>query len=87
MPIAGVIIITDKSKTANVLNQLNKVENVTTYGVHKDNNIVAVFEGDSPSQLEKMNDEIVKKIDGIFGIYPAYVNFEDEIAEQTESES
>ncbi len=47
MPIAGVTIITDKSKTANVLNQLNKVENVTTYGVHKDNNIVAVFEGDS----------------------------------------
>ena len=86
MPIAGVVIITDKKKTANVLNQLNKIENVTTYGVHKDNNIVAVFEGDSTSKLEKMNDNIIKKIDGIYGIFPAYVNFEDEYVDETESE-
>ena len=55
MPIAGVVIITDKKKTSHVLNKLNNIENVTTYGVNQDNNIVAVFEGDSPSQLEKMN--------------------------------
>jgi len=87
MPIAGVVIITDKQKTAHVLNKLNNIENVTTYGVHKDNNIVAVFEGDTTSQLEKMNDDIIKRIDGIQGIFPAYVNFEDESAEETESES
>jgi len=87
MPIAGVVIITDKQKTAHVLNKLNNIEKVTTYGVHKDNNIVAVFEGDSPSELEKMNAKIIKQIDGIHGIFPAYVNFEDEFAEETESES
>jgi len=87
MPIAGVVIITDKQKTAHVLNKLNNIENVTTYGVHKDNNIVAVFEGDTTSQLEKMNDDIINRIDGIQGIFPAYVNFEDESAEETESES
>ncbi|MCK5033889.1 MAG: chaperone NapD [Calditrichia bacterium] len=84
MPIAGVVIIADKQKTMNVLNQLNTIENVTTYGVHKDNHIIAVFEGDTPSELEKMNDDIMNKIDGIYGIYPAYVNFEDEIERENE---
>ncbi len=87
MPIAGVVIIVDQKKTASVLNQLNSLDNVTTYGVHKDNNIIAVFEGDSPSDLEKMNDEISKNIPGIFGIYPAYVNFEEDMEnEERESE-
>jgi len=84
MPIAGVVIITDKKKTMNILNGLNTIENVTTYGVHKDNNIIAVFEGDTPSELEKMNDDIKNKIDGIYGIYPAYVNFEDEVEQVNE---
>ena len=84
MPIAGVVIITDKKKTMNVLNELNTIDNVTTYGVHKDINIIAVFEGNSPSDLEKMNDEITNKIDGIYGIYPAYVNFEDVIEKENE---
>ncbi len=34
-----------------------------------------------------MNEEVAEKIDEIFGIYPADVNFEYAIAEQTESES
>jgi nitrate reductase NapAB chaperone NapD len=87
MPIAGVVIITDKKKTAHVLNKLNSIENITTYGVHKDNNIIAVFEGETPTQLEKLNDEILNSVEGIYGIYPAYVNFEDEFSEEFESES
>lgn len=78
MPIAGVVIVTSEKESMQVLEKLSNVENVTTYGIHKDNNIITVFEGDSPKALEEMNKNIVKNIQGVLGIYPAYVNYEDE---------
>ncbi len=77
MPIAGVVVLTVPEKTNDILLQLNKIKNVTTYGVHKENFIVAVFEGETPNELEEMSDKIIKTIPGVLGIYPAYVNFED----------
>ena len=77
MPIAGVVILTRSENTSQVLNQLQNIENVTTYGVHKDNNIIAVFEGQTPKDLERLNDKIINELPGILGIYPAYVNYED----------
>ncbi len=78
MPIAGVVIVTAPEKSMKVLDQLKTIENVTTYGIHKDNNIVAVFEGDSPKALEELNKKILNEIPGVMGIFPAYVNYEDE---------
>ena len=77
MPIAGVVILTREEMTSQVLNQLQNVENVTTYGVHKNNNIVAVFEGQTPKELERINEKLINEVPGILGIYPAYVNYED----------
>ncbi len=77
MPIAGVVILTRKEEASQVLNRLQNMENVTTYGVHKENNIIAVLEGRTPKELERINDKLVKEIPGILGIYPAYVNYED----------
>ena len=77
MPIAGVVIQTEPLKAMDVLAQLNETPKITTYGVHKDFNIVAVFEVDSTSELEKLSQQITNDIPGILGIYPAYVNFED----------
>lgn len=79
MPIAGVIVVTTPDKTQEILEQMDTLENVTTYGVHKGNHIVAVFEADSSKGLEKLSDRLSDSIPGILGIYPAYVNFEDEI--------
>lgn len=77
MPIAGVVILTDQTKTMNVLNELQDIDGITTYGVHKDNNIVAVFEADTAKSLEDMNDWLFNEVEGILGVYPAYVNFEE----------
>ena len=79
MPIAGVTILTEPGKTMDVLNELQALDNLTTYGIHKDIYIIAVLEGNSSSDLEKMTGEIQKNTAGILGIYPAYINFEDEI--------
>ncbi len=79
MPISGVVILTKADKTKQVLGALEKQQDVTTYGVHKDYYIVAVFEADTSGQLEAMSRDIQTNIPGVIGIYPAYVNFENEI--------
>ena len=77
MPIAGVVILTESDKTEDVLIQLKKIDNITTYGIHKDNNIIAVFDGESIADLENINDRVLENTDGVVGIYPAYVNYEE----------
>ncbi len=88
MAIAGVVIATQPKKTMYVVDQLNQTPQVTTYGVYNDSQIVAVFESDTAKGLEKLSNEIQEQIDGILGIYPTYVTFEDEMEEfQEESPS
>ena len=52
MPIAGVVILTESDKTEDVLIRLKKIDSVTTYGIHKDNNIIAVFDGETIADLK-----------------------------------
>jgi len=78
MPIAGVVIVTMQEKSLQVLDQINEIENVTSYGIHKDNNIIAVFEGDTPKDLELISKKIESDVPGVLGIFPSYVNYEDE---------
>ncbi len=88
MPIAGVVIYTQPQKSMEVLEQLKQIDNVTTYGVHKGNNIIAVFEGKTSRELEQLSDRISREVPGVLGIFPAYVNFEldEENAADTESD-
>lgn len=79
MAIAGVVIVTQPDKTMRVLEKLNVMANVTTYGVHNDVQIIAVFEADSSKSLEEMSMEIQENIEGIMALYPAYVTTEDEL--------
>ena len=79
MPIAGVVVITDPEKTVDALNQLKKMENVSTYGVHKEYHIIAVLEGENAKDLENMTMRISDTIPGVLGVYPAYVTYEDEL--------
>jgi nitrate reductase NapAB chaperone NapD len=81
MVIAGVVILADTQRITQVLNQLNEVDSVTTYGVYKDNHIVAVFEGDTPEHLENISDRITNNIPGVLGVFPAYVRSDEEIEE------
>lgn len=78
MPIAGVVILTEKEKTNAVLEELNTTPNITTYGIHKENNIIAVFEAENSKDMEKISNHISKNISGIVGVYPSYVSYEDE---------
>jgi nitrate reductase NapAB chaperone NapD len=79
MPIAGVVILTSKTMTDDILESLQEFNDITTYGIHKDIYIVAVLESENAEGLEKLSKDIEKKIPGILGVYPAYVNFEDQV--------
>ena len=81
MPIAGVVVITDKQKTDEALNMLGEMENVSTYGVHKENHIIVVLEGENAEELEAMTSRISADIPGVLGVYPTYVTFEDQSEE------
>jgi len=76
MLISGVVVVTKTDKTSEVLNALQDMRNVTTYGIHKDYHIVAVLEGNTARELEDLTEEIKGSIPGVLGVYPTYVNFE-----------
>ncbi len=84
MPIAGVIIQTDGNDNGQVLEQLQAFKNVYTYGVHKGNSIVAVFDCESSKELKGLADQITEQVQGVMGVYPAYVNYEDEMEQAQE---
>lgn len=77
MPIAGVIILTEPTQADQILSDLQEVSGLTTYGIHDENNIVAVLETETASELREISTAIKEDIPGILGVYPAYVNYED----------
>lgn len=77
MVIAGVVIVSQKEKAQQVLDALEADPRITTYGLHQETDIVAVFEADTVEGLERLSKEVQQRIDGVLGVFPAYVHFED----------
>ena len=82
MPISGVVILIEQQKSQEIFNALKKIDGVTTYGLHKERYIVAVLETDSTNDLESMSKHISTSINGVLGVYPTYLHFEDEVEEE-----
>jgi len=82
MPISGVVILIEPSKSQEIFNALKKTEGVTTYGLHKECYVVAVFEAETTKEIESISEQVGKEIDGVLGVYPTYLHFEDEIEEE-----
>ena len=79
MQISGVVILIDPEQSQAIFDELKKFEGVTTYGLHKERYIIAVFEAETPKELEKMSKRISGEVDGVLGVFPAYMNFEEEV--------
>jgi len=77
MPIAGMVIISKREKARDVLEALEGDPQITTYGLHQETDIVAVFEAKTIEGLEQLSDRVQREIDGVIGVFPAYVHFED----------
>lgn len=79
MAIAGVAILVKKEEVERVYQRLEQISEITTYGIHQDQYIVAVVETSPQKDLEKFLKNIQKNEPAILGIFPAYANFEDEV--------
>ncbi len=79
MAISGILVHCLTDNLHDVEQKVSSMEELTTYGIHEDQYVVAVVE--SPSdKIEK----VVKKIGGMEGVltvYTTYLTIEDEIDE------
>ena len=79
MAISSILVHCLKDDLEVVEQQVNSMEELTTYGIHEGAYVVAVVE--SPSDVIE---KVVKKIgnlDGVLTVYTTYLTIEDEIDE------
>ncbi len=79
MAIAGVAILAKKEEVQKVYQRLKEFPEITTYGIHQEQYIVAVIETTPQTDLQAFLEKIQKEDPAILGIFPAYANFEDEM--------
>jgi len=79
MAITGFLIHTLDENVQEVETKVNKMPEITTYGIHQDHFIVTVAEVPA-DELEKTMNHI-KAMDGVLTIYTTYLTIEDEIDE------
>lgn len=78
MLISSMIVKVEPAKAEKVAHQLGRVPNVTTYGVHRENNVIIVAEMHDAEQLENLSKYILNEFDGVSGIFPTYVAVDEE---------
>jgi nitrate reductase NapAB chaperone NapD len=64
-------------KAEETAKKLEQISNLTTYGVHKECNIIVVAEADDAEELENLSRRIMNEFPGITGVFPTYVTFDD----------
>jgi nitrate reductase NapAB chaperone NapD len=73
MLIASMIVKAEPELAEEVARQLGRVPGVTTYGVHKEENIVVVAEAQDEAQLENLAEYILESFEGAWGVFPTFV--------------
>lgn len=79
MAITGLLVHSLIDQVAMVENGLNKLEGMTTYGIHQDQYVVVVVEAPSDRMEEVVGQ--IDEIEGVLSIYTTYLTVEDEIDE------
>ena len=78
MLISSMIVKTRPGKADAVLSMLGKIPRISTYGIHRGNNIIVVAETHDVKQLENLTGFILDSIEDVLGVFPTYLNFEEE---------
>jgi nitrate reductase NapAB chaperone NapD len=85
MIIASMIVKVLPENIDDVVLKLNNIPNVTTYGVHKEENIIILIEADSEDQLKDLARYINSEFDGILGTYPTFIGSDEDVEEALKS--
>lgn len=81
MIIASMIVKALPENIDEVVLKLNNIPNVTTYGVHKEENIILLIEADSEDQIKDLARYINSEFDGILGTYPTFIGSDEDVEE------
>jgi nitrate reductase NapAB chaperone NapD len=79
MAISGLLIHCLKDDIHVVEKVVTSMEEMTTYGIHEDQYVIAVVE--SPSDTIERVVKKIGRIDGVLTVYTTYLTIEDEIDE------
>ncbi len=84
MMISSLIVRTLPEHAHTLSRMLEKIPNVSTYGVYKEENIIVVAETHDVPQLENLISYIANDFEHVLGVFTTYVNWDD--ADNTVSE-
>jgi nitrate reductase NapAB chaperone NapD len=78
MLIASSIVKVVPEKAEEVRELLNQIPKVTTYGIHKESNIIIVAEAHDVEQLESLNNYILEQFPDVLAVFPTYLTSDEE---------
>jgi nitrate reductase NapAB chaperone NapD len=73
MLVASMVVKVDPKLAEEVSRQVGRVPGLTTYGVHKEENVVVVAEAHDEAQLENMARYILDNFEGAWAVFPTFV--------------
>ena len=78
MLIASMIVKVVPEHAERIEAHLNTLDSVTSYGVHKTDNIIAVVEAQNVHEIEELSNNLMKEYDAVLGVYPTYLTVDDD---------
>jgi nitrate reductase NapAB chaperone NapD len=77
MLVASMVVKVDPEQAEELSRQFGRIPGLTTYGVHKEDNVVVVAEARDEAQLENMARYILDNFEGARGVFPTFVASDD----------
>lgn len=77
MLVASMVVKVDPAQADELSRQFGRIPGLTTYGVHKEENVVVVAEAHDEAQLENMARYILDTFEGAWGVFPTFVASDD----------
>ncbi len=77
MIVASMIIKVKPEKAEETAKLISEIPSITTYGVHKEDNIIAVIEAETGKELESLSQSILREFENVLGLYPTYLTTDE----------
>lgn len=81
MLIASSIVKVEPGQASEALELLDQIPKVTTYGIHKDSNIIIVVEAHDVKQLEGVHEYILEQVPAVAAVFPTYLTSDEDEAQ------
>ncbi|MCP4399092.1 MAG: chaperone NapD [bacterium] len=78
MLVASMIVKVIPEHAEDIEAYLNTIPSITTYGIHKTDNIIAVAEAQTVQEIEELSSNLMKKHEAVLGVYPTYLTVDDD---------